>query len=324
MSERPVLSVVIPLRDEEECLRELERRLHKSLDETGLDWEILFVNDGSRDRTLARLRELRARDPRIRFLDLSRGFGHQIAVSAGLDHASGRAVIVMDGDLQDPPELLPLLVARWREGFDVVYAVRRQRTESWWQRSVNAAFYRILRAISEVEIPVDAGDFALLDRRVVDVLCAMPERSRYLRGLRAWAGFRQVGVHYARDERFAGGTKYSLRSRLRLAADAMLAFSDLPLRWLRAAGVAASGIGAVLGTLLLCARALGRPGASDAVLLASWMLFLGGVQLLAVGVLGAYVARIHGEVRGRPRYLVREAGGVQADAGPGGAPTERP
>jgi dolichol-phosphate mannosyltransferase len=311
MTDRCELSVVVPICNEEDTLPELERRLTATLNGISPDWEMILVNDGSRDGSLALMKDMRARDPRVKVIDLSRNFGHQSAVSAGIDHARGRAVVVMDGDLQDPPELIPQLVKCWREGFDVVYAVRTERKESLPHRTAYAAFYRLLGAISDIEMPLDSGDFALMDQRVADHLASLPERNRYVRGLRAWLGFRQTGVLYVREARFAGESKYTLGRRFRAASDAIFAFSDAPLRMMRQLGLAITAVSALLGGWTLLKRLVGYEVVPGFATLALLVLFFGGVQLVTVGLLGEYIARIYAEVKGRPRYVIRELDGVE-------------
>lgn len=320
MSDRPELSVVVPIYNEEENLSELERRLRESLEAITTSWEVIFVNDGSEDGSLALMKAIRARDPRFKRIDFSRNFGHQTAVSAGIDHAQGGAVVVMDGDLQDPPEVIEQLVSRWRDGFDVVYAVRTDRKESLPKRAAYAAFYRILHAISDTEMPLDSGDFALMDRRVVDHLVALPERNRYIRGLRAWLGFRQTGLTYARDARHAGGTKQTLRRLFKQAFDGIVAFSDAPLRVVRQAGLVITGVSVLLGGWTLAKRLFGYEVVPGFATLALLVLFFGGVQLVTVGLLGEYIARIYTEVKGRPRYVIRDLAGVEASVAGHGLP----
>jgi glycosyltransferase involved in cell wall biosynthesis len=300
MSE-PTLSVVVPVFDEEAVIDAAFERLRAVLVAMGEPFEILFVDDGSRDSTPAHLERLRAADERVGVVTLSRNFGHQMAISAGMEMARGRAIVVIDADLQDPPEVIPRLVERWRAGADVVYARRvERRGESAFKRGSAAAFYRLLGRLAEVPIPAEAGDFRLVDRRVRDVLVRMPERRRFVRGMVAWTGFRQEAVDYVRDARAAGRSKYSLARMLRLAADALLSFSDRPARWIAAAGAVLFTLsGAALVVLALAAAApwwwvLAAVAALD------------GVVLLALGVVAAYAARIYDEVRGRPPYVVAE------------------
>jgi polyisoprenyl-phosphate glycosyltransferase len=308
------LSVVVPVYNEEQTLRELWATLTPVLDALDADWEVVFVDDASIDATSSMLAELHERDPRCKILRFSRNFGHQIAVSAGLDHAAGDAVVVMDADLQDPPELIPDLVARWQEGYEVVYAVRGFREGmSPATRAVFGAFYRVLHRLAEVDIPLHAGDFRLIDRVVVETFRRMPERSRYVRGMISWAGFRQVGVPYRRPARVAGTSKYSLGRRIRFALSGIISFSTLPLRISIGFGAVISTVAFVVGVWAIVARAVGAfviPGWASVMVLTS---FLGGVQLLLLGVLGLYVGNVYEEVKGRPLYVIRESVGIDED-----------
>lgn len=298
------LSVVIPIFDEAANIPELYRRLTDVLAQLGMRYELIFVNDGSRDEGPALLRALYLRDPRVVLINLSRNFGHQPAISAGIDHAIGDGVIVMDGDLQDPPEVLPDLVAAWRNGYDVVYAVRTERKEHLIKRMGYAVFYRALRAMSDLDIPLDSGDFGLMDRKVVDELRRLPERARFVRGLRAFVGFRQIGLLYARDARFGGTSKYSLRALIRLATDGLISFSSYPLHLATYLGLIVAALAAALA-IWVCLdavynRATPRGWASTLVII----LFMGGLQLLSLGVIGEYMRRIFLETKGRPTYIV--------------------
>ena len=302
----PLLSVVIPIYNEQATLSELYRRLTHVLSENlaELAYEIVFVNDGSTDGSIQILSELHADDPAVKVVNLSRNFGHQAALTAGLDYAKGDAVICMDGDVQDPPEIIPTLVARWRDGNDVVYAVRKLRKEGFIKRGCYAAFYRLLRRLSMVSIPLDAGDFALMDRRVVDCLKALPERSRFIRGLRTWVGFRQAGVEYEREKRFAGVPKYTWSKLVHLAVNGLLSFSALPLRMATAVGFMISFcslLGIIVALYLKLFTDLAIPGWTATVIP---ILVLGGIQLLSIGILGEYIAQIFDEVKQRPLYLV--------------------
>ncbi len=308
------LSVVVPCYNEQAVIATTHRRLVDVL--AGLpapDWEVLYVDDGSRDATLTLLRDIQARDPRVRVLSLSRNFGHQIAVSAGLEAAAGAAVVLIDADLQDPPELIPDMLARWRDGADVVYGERAARAgETRFKRLTASLFYRLINRISATPIPIDTGDFRLMDRRVVDAVLAMPERDRFLRGMVAWTGFRQEPIRYQRAARSAGESKYPLGRMLRFAADGLLSFSLVPLRLAVYMGLAASAL-ALLGIVYALAMRLFTdiwvPGWT---LLFIAVLFLGGVQLLALGVIGEYLGRVYWEVKRRPLYLVKERLGFDA------------
>lgn len=308
---RPEYTIVVPIYNEEETLPELVRRLTGVLD--GLDGpaETIFVDDGSSDRSHELMLQAREADPRHKILRLSRNFGHQLAVTAGLDAAAGAAVVVMDADLQDPPEVVLEMAARWREGYDVVYAVREERHgETRFKRATAAAFYRIFSGMSEVDVPLDVGDFRLVDRRALDAFRSMRETNRYVRGMFSWIGFRQVGVPFTRDERYAGETKYPLRKMIKFATDGIVSFSAAPLRLALKVGLVVSAFSFVLGAVFLFSKFAGLYSVPGLASVAVFVAFLGGIQLLLLGVMGEYIARIHDEVKGRPLYLVREAHGL--------------
>jgi len=311
----PTFSIVVAMFNEEAVVRALHERVCDVMEALGDPFELVVVDDGSSDSTLDVLRQLANEDRRIRVLSFSRNFGHQAAVTAGLRASRGRAVIVMDGDLQDPPEVIPRLVERWREGYDVAYAVRRKRKEGWFKRQAYALFYRLLHAVAYVKVPVDSGDFALMDRRVVDVLNAMPERNPFVRGIRAWVGFRQIGVEYERAARTRGVSKYSLGRLVLLALDGLVSYSYAPLRVVANLGLLISSFAFAVMAYLVVAKVVQGipvPGWTSTVIL---MLFLGGIQLLSIGVIGEYVGRIFDEVKQRPLFIVREEFGGAA-AGP--------
>lgn len=314
----PALSVVVPLYNEEDTVEELRRRLGAVLESVEPDYEVLLVNDGSRDGTAEALRSIAAPGSRWRAIHFSRNFGHQAAVAAGLRYATGRAVVVMDADLQDPPELLDTMLARWRDGYEVVYAQRISRErESMAKRGLAWLYYRTLRALSPVEIPSDTGDFCLMDRRVVDQLVALPERNRYIRGLRAWVGFRQTSVPFERAARFAGAPKYNFRKSLALGINGIISFSKAPLRLAIWLGLVVSLTSFILGVYFIIEKLTTnldvRGWASTVVI----MLFLGGVQLLTIGIIGEYLSRIYDEVKQRPLYVVRDTDNTEP---PGPAP----
>jgi len=313
----PRLSVVIPVYNEQENLHALHDRLATVLSTLGT-YEILFVDDGSRDRSVPIALDLQTKDVGVKVIRFSRNFGHQAALSAGLDAARGECVILMDADLQDPPELLPSLVAQWEEGFEVVYAVRRQRDEGFFKRSTAALFYRLLRKLANVDIPVDTGDFCLLDRKVVDVLRDLPEKNRFLRGLRSWAGFRQVGVPYDRPARHAGEAKYTMRKMVKLALDGVMAFTSLPLRLASYLGFLTTGAGFVYLAVAIAARLTAGEFPNGWTSLVAIILIIGGAQLMMLGVLGAYVARIYEETKDRPMYVVAETLSARRLGGPSG------
>ena len=302
---------MIPVFNERESLPELHRRLTAVIDGLDGEAEILFVDDCSYDGSYELLQELQRADPRVKVIRFARNFGHQVAITAGLDHADGDAVVVMDADLQDPPEVVLDLVARWQEGYEVVYAVRELREgESWLKRMTAAWYYRLLRRIANIDMPLDAGDFRLVDRAALDAFRSMRERSRYVRGMFSWVGFRQVGVPYKRPERFAGDPKYSYRKSLRLAADGLISFSNAPLRLALYGGFLFSTLAFLVGIFAIVANLAGAftvPGWSSILVVVA---FLGGVQLTLMGMLGLYVSRIYEEVKARPLYLIREAHGL--------------
>jgi polyisoprenyl-phosphate glycosyltransferase len=314
---KQLLSIVIPCYNEEEVIGETIKRL-KAFREglVDLDVEFIFVNDGSRDRTLELLYAAQEQDPDFRVVAFARNFGHQIAVTAGVDAAAGDAVVLIDADLQDPPEVVHEMVAKWREGYQVVYGTRTERPgESAFKLATARAFYRVLNKLSDVPIPLDTGDFRLMDRKVVDALAAMPERDRFVRGLVSWVGFRQFALPYKRAERFAGESKYPLRKMVKFATDGILSFSTKPLQMAISLGMFASAL-ALLGILY----ALGLRLFTD-IWVEGWtalmitVLFMGGVQLICVGILGEYVGRTYHEVKRRPLYIVNEYRGFKSDLG---------
>jgi dolichol-phosphate mannosyltransferase len=313
----PVCSVVIPVYNEEAVIRESYRRLAEALEGVpDLAFELVFVDDGSRDGSRSILKGICASDRRAKLVAFSRNFGHQAAISAGMAYASGRCVVVIDADLQDPPEVIPAMIARWREGYDVVYGRRiRRKGETRFKRFSAAGFYRLLRALSDQDIPADAGDFRLLDRRVCDVLNALPERNRYVRGLVAWAGYRQTAVEYVREERFAGETKYTLAKMVRLSLDALTTFTR-PLRVATWIGFALSGFSFLYLLAALYLKLFTRvtyPGWTSLIVVS---LFFNGVVLIMLGLLGEYISRILEEVKHRPIYLTDETVNLPAAAGP--------
>jgi polyisoprenyl-phosphate glycosyltransferase len=316
--ETPEISVVVPLYNEESNVRPLYERIVAALRTAAVSFEIVFVDDGSRDATARLVDEIHDGDPRVVAVHLSRNFGHQPAVSAGLDHATGRGVLVMDGDLQDPPEVIPQFIDRWRDGNDVVYAIRRNRKEGPLKRLGYFAFYRVLNAISDLEIPLDSGDFCLMDRRVVAALGALPEKMRFVRGLRTFVGFRQVGLAYDRAERGAGRPKYSLRALAELAVDGLVSFSSYPLRLVNVLGLFTSAVSVgLMGWVFLDALANHTAPRGWASTIAV-VLFIGSIQMIALGIIGEYIRLIFLESKGRPSYIVRDYRG-RREARRGGA-----
>ena len=304
------LSIIVPIYNEEQVIPELYRRLTGVMDEIGVSWELVCVNDGSRDRSVEMLLDLHRADPRVKLIDFSRNFGHQIAITAGLDYAQGDAVVIIDADLQDPPEVIAEMLARWREGYEVVYAVRADRQgESFFKLLTANAFYRLLRSITDVNIPLDAGDFRLMDRQVVLTMRTLRENHRFMRGLSSWVGYKQIGVEYQRAERFAGETKYPLRKMLRLTMDAITSFSYVPLRMATWFGFTLA-IVSLVGVLITVGLRLSGNNAfyGQATTLVA-VLLLGGIQLIFLGILGEYLGRIYDEVKERPLYIVARAHG---------------
>ncbi|MGE0131037.1 MAG: glycosyltransferase family 2 protein [Blastocatellales bacterium] len=308
----PIISVVLPVYNERETLQELRSRLAPILEEcAGGSFEVLFVDDGSRDGSDRIIDDFHASDPRFKAIHFSRNFGHQAALQAGLDAAAGDAVVLMDADLQDPPELLGKFIELWRQGNDVVYAVRKKRKEAVWKRAAYSVFYRTMRAISEIDVPLDAGDFCLMDRRVVDTLVALRERNRFLRGLRSWIGFKQVGIEYERDARQAGEPKYTLRKLVGLALSGYIGFSAMPLRLATWLGLAASLTGFLVAVWAVYTKLAGIYSPRGWASTMAVIMFIGGVQLLMLGVMGEYLSRVYDEVRRRPLYIVRSSAGVE-------------
>lgn len=306
----PLITVVIPVYDERANLGALEARLPPVLEQVAQGaFEILFVDDGSRDGSGDMLDAMSARDSRCKVIHFSRNFGHQAALQAGLDVSSGRAVVLMDADLQDPPELLSQFIARWQEGYEVVYAIRKTRKESIVKQLAYRLFYRTMKLIAKIDTPMDAGDFCLMDHRVVQTLVALRERNRFLRGLRSWVGFKQIGIKYDRDARNAGESKYTLRKLFGLALSGYIGFSTLPLRvavWL---GFFSASMGFLLTSWVLVSKLIKTTVPQGWASTIAVVLFIGGIQLIMLGVLGEYLGRVYDEVRQRPLYVVRSRTG---------------
>lgn len=299
-------SIVAPVFNEEETLPHFYKHVVEVMEGQTEPFELVLVNDGSRDGSYRIMQELHVQDPRVRVINFSRNFGHQIAISAGLDYARGQAVIILDADLQDPPEVIPALIARWKEGAEVVYAQRTKREgETRFKLLTAAAFYRLIERITAIRIPRNTGDFRLLDRRVVDVLISMREHHRFMRGLSAWVGFRQEAVPYERHERFAGTTKYPLNKMIRFSLDAITSFSYVPLQLAASFGFLLAGlslVGIIIAIILRLFTGAIVGQASTLIL----VLFLGGIQLIFLGIIGEYLGRIYDEVRARPLYIVHD------------------
>ncbi len=305
---KTVYSIIAPIYNERDNLPELHRRASEVMDSTGEPWELILVDDGSSDGSTDIIRELADKDKRVRPVIFARNFGHQVAVTAGLDYSRGDAVVIIDADLQDPPELILDMAKKWKEGYEVVYAVRAEREgESWFKLWTASLFYRLIYRITDVKIPLDTGDFRLMDRKVVNVLNKMRERYRFLRGMSAWVGFKQIGVEYKRAARKAGETKYPFRKMFRLAINAVTGFSYFPLQVATFFGFISAGIAILAMPVVIYLRASGSQAffGQASTLLA--VLFLGGVQLISLGILGEYIGRLYDEAKGRPLYIVREA-----------------
>jgi glycosyltransferase involved in cell wall biosynthesis len=303
----PIISIVAPNFNEINIVPEFYRRVRDTMEALGEPWELLLVDDGSTDGTTEKIRELAREDPHVRPVIFARNFGHQIAITAGMDYSRGQAVIVMDADLQDPPEVIPEMIAKWREGYEVVYAVRTEREgESWFKLFTAKLFYRLIYRITDVDIPLDAGDFRLMDRKALDVLNQMRERHRFMRGMSVWVGFRQTGLPYKRAARYAGETKYPLKKMIRFASDAITGFSYFPLQLATYLGFIAAGLSILAIPVVIIARLAGSQTFLGQASTLIAVLFLGGVQLISLGILGEYIGRLYDEARGRPLYIVRE------------------
>jgi len=310
---RLLLSVIVPCMNELEVLKQTHVHLSKALEQAPVSYEIIYVDDGSTDSTASLLRELQQQDERVRVIKFSRNFGHQIAITAGLEHACGSSAVIIDADLQDPPEVILEFLAKWLDGYDVVYGVRTERQgETAFKLWSAKFFYRFISRLSDTRIPLDTGDFRLMDRRVVDALLSMPERDRFVRGMVSWLGFSQIGVQYCRSARAAGATKFSFWSMIRFALDGIFSFSIVPLRVATWIGFAASALSMVGILIVVLDHIFGVPG-----LVKGWsstviaVLFIGGVQLICMGIIGEYIGRIYGESKQRPLYIVEERLGFE-------------
>jgi polyisoprenyl-phosphate glycosyltransferase len=307
----PKYSLIVPIYNEQETIYEMYQRISRVMDQMDAPVELCLVNDGSSDRSLQLLRDLHQKDSRVVYLSLARNFGHQIAVTAGLNFVRGQVIVILDADLQDPPELIPEMVEQWQQGYEIVYAQRtRRRQEGWFKRFTAYTFYRLLKRLADVDIPTDTGDFCLLDRKVVDLLNAMPERNRYIRGLRSWVGFNQTAIHFERDPRFAGDVKYTFGKSLALAINGLVSFSKVPLRLSTYLGLLAAMVSLFMSVLVLYWRIFTphSPLTGVTIILVA-IFFLGAVQLVSIGILGEYIGRIYEEVKQRPLYTLSEVAG---------------
>lgn len=307
MNTKPTYTIIAPIFNEIDNIEILYKRVSEVMDQTGESWEFVMVDDGSSDGSTEAILELKKKDEKIVPVIFARNFGHQIAVTAGLDYSKGQAVVIIDADLQDPPEVILDLIEKWKEGYEVVYAQRSKREgETWFKLFTAAAFYRLIQRITDVNLPMDTGDFRLLDRKVVNVMGKMREKHRFLRGMSVWVGFRQTGVEYERAERYAGETKYPLRKMFRLASDAITGFSYFPLQLATYLGFFFLGLGFIALVALIILRLTGSNFLAGQSLTLIVVLFLGGIQLFVFGLLGEYIGRLYDEAKGRPLYIVRE------------------
>jgi glycosyltransferase involved in cell wall biosynthesis len=303
----PTITIIAPIFNELENIPELYQRMREVMGSIGETWELILVDDGSRDGSTEVIRKLAETDDHVRPVIFARNFGHQIAVTAGLDYSRGNAVIIIDADLQDPPEVILDLIAKWREGYEVVYAIRKEREgETWFKKTTASLFYRMIYKITDVKIPLDTGDFRLLDRKVVNIMSKMREQHRFLRGMASWVGFKQIGVEYKRAARFAGVTKYPFKKMLKFALNAVTSFSYVPLQIATYIGFIAAALSIISIPVVIVLRLVGTTQLTGQATTLIMVLFLGGVQLISLGIIGEYIGRIYDEVKGRPIYVVAQ------------------
>jgi len=306
MNSKPTYTIIAPIYNEIDNIQALYTRVCEVMDSTGESWEFVMIDDGSSDGSTDAILELKKKDHKIVPVIFARNFGHQIAVTAGLDYSQGDAVVIIDADLQDPPEVILDLIQKWKDGYEVVYATRSKREgETWFKLFTASAFYRLIQRITDINLPMDTGDFRLLDRKVVDVMGGMREKHRFLRGMSVWVGFRQTGVEYERAERLAGETKYPIKKMFRLASDAITGFSYFPLQLATYLGFTFTGISFIAIPALIILRLAGSQFLMGQAATLIAVLFLGGVQLLSLGMIGEYIGRLYDEAKGRPLYTVR-------------------
>jgi dolichol-phosphate mannosyltransferase len=306
MKNIPIISIVIPLYNESEIFHELIKRLNKVIESFDKPIEVVLIDDGSNDETPLMMKQIALLDEKYQCVFLSRNFGHQLAITAGLSVArASDAIMMIDGDLQDPPELLKLLYGKLSEGYDIVYAIRKKRKEGWLKKTLYFAFYRILKKLSSMEMPLDSGDFSIIRRNVVDIINKMPEESRYLRGMRTWVGFKQIGLEYNRDERFAGKTKYSFRNLMKLASNGIFNFSETPIKFITILGIITTAISSLYAGYTLYMKLIHQNMPSGFTAIVVLISFIGGVQLISLGIIGEYVLRIFFQVKGRPLFIIK-------------------
>ncbi len=307
-----IISVIIPVYNSEAIQKELYNRLSTVLNSYKHEYEIIYVNDGSHDNSAQAIKEICLKDKKMKLIDFSRNFGHQAAICAGLKKAKGNIVAIIDDDLQDPPEVLPKFLDKLQDGYEVVYGIRKKRKENIFKRAIFYTFYRLLKLVSNHEIPYDSGDFCVMDRKIVDVINRFPESNKFLRGIRSWAGFRQTGIEYERHSRYAGKSQYSLRKYLRFAFDAIFSFSYLPLRIMAIFGFCAAGLSFIYGCYIFINKMSGRieevPGFTTIFLA---IIFIGGLILISMGIIGEYIARLYDEAKRRPHYIIKDEIGFE-------------
>ncbi|KAB2459124.1 glycosyltransferase family 2 protein [Bacillus sp. CH126_4D] len=309
-----LISVVVPMYFEEEVAQECYNRLKSVMLQNDINYEFVFVNDGSTDRTMEILSEIAANDYRTKIVNFARNFGHQVAVTAGIAAAKGDAIVIIDADLQDPPEVIPELIAKWEEGYEVVYAKRKQRKgETWFKLLTAKYFYKFLNYMSDIDIPKDTGDFRIIDRKVADVFNQMTERNRFIRGMMSWVGFRQTYVEYERDERFAGETKYPLKKMIKFASDGIIAFSTKPLRIVMSIGLLSVLISIIVLLYTITVKIIGTGTQTGWASIMVAITFFSGIQLLGLGIVGQYIARIYDESKNRPIYIVKETINIEQE-----------